>query len=94
MFLVFWASSAALGIEISVAIIFAIFCFGRLGTTIPLTPGGIGTTDAIMVTMMQLYGIPADLALASVLLWRGFSYIPQVILGLLSFIFWQLSRVK
>jgi uncharacterized protein (TIRG00374 family) len=94
MFLVFWASSAALGIEISVAIIFAIFCFGRLGTTIPLTPGGIGTTDAIMVTMMQLYGIPADLALAAVLLWRGFSYIPQVILGLLSFIFWQLSRVK
>ena len=94
MFLVFWASSAALGIEISVAIIFAIFCFGRLGTTIPLTPGGIGTTDAIMVTMMQLYGIPADLALVAVLLWRGFSYIPQVILGLLSFIFWQLSRVK
>jgi uncharacterized protein (TIRG00374 family) len=94
MFLVFWASSAALGIEISVAIIFAIFCFGRLGTTIPLTPGGIGTTDAIMVTMMQLYGIPADLALAAVLLWRGFSYIPQVVLGLLSFIFWQLSRVK
>lgn len=94
MFLVFWASSAALGIEISVAIIFAIFCFGRLGTTIPLTPGGIGTTDAIMVAMMQLYGIPADLALAAVLLWRGFSYIPQVTLGLISFIFWQLSRVK
>jgi len=94
MFLVFWASCAALGIEISVAIIFAIFCFGRLGTTIPLTPGGIGTTDAIMVAMIQLYGTPADLALAAVLLWRGFSYIPQVTLGLISFIFWQLSRVK
>ena len=94
MFLVFWASTSALGIEIPGAIIFAIFCFGRLGTTIPLTPGGIGTTDAIMVAMMQLYGTPADLALAAILLWRGFSYIPQVILGLLSFIFWQLSRVK
>lgn len=94
MFLVFWASCAALGIEISVAIIFAIFCFGRLGTTIPLTPGGIGTTDAIMVAMIQLYGTPADLALAAVLLWRGFSYIPQVTLGLISFIFWQLSQVK
>jgi uncharacterized protein (TIRG00374 family) len=94
MFLVFWASTSALEIEISGAIIFAIFCFGRLGTTIPLTPGGIGTTDAIMVAMMQLYGTPADLALAAILLWRGFSYIPQVILGLLSFIFWQLSRVK
>lgn len=94
MFLVFWASTSALGIETPGAIIFAIFCFGRLGTTIPLTPGGIGTTDAIMVAMMQLYGTPADLALAAVLLWRGFSYIPQVVLGLVSFIFWQLSRVK
>ena len=94
MFLVFWASTSALEIEISGAIIFAIFCFGRLGTTIPLTPGGIGTTDAIMVAMMQLYGTPADLALAAVLLWRGFTYIPQVVLGLVSFIFWQLSRVK
>jgi len=94
MFLVFWASTSALGIEIPGAIIFAIFCFGRLGTTIPLTPGGIGTTDAIMVAMMQLYGTPADLALAAVLLWRGFTYIPQVVLGLVSFIFWQLSRVK
>jgi uncharacterized membrane protein YbhN (UPF0104 family) len=47
-----------------------------------------------MVAMMQLYGTPADLALAAILLWRGFSYVPQVVMGLLSFIFWQLSRVK
>lgn len=94
MFFVFWASADALGIEVSVGIIFAVFCFGRLGTTIPFTPGGLGTTDLIMSAMLQIYGVSAELSLAAVLLWRGFFYVPQVLLGLLSFIYWQLSRVK
>jgi uncharacterized protein (TIRG00374 family) len=94
MFLVFWASAYAVGIDVAGGIIFAIFCFGRIGTTIPLTPGGLGTTDVIMVSMLQLFGADAQLSLAAVLLWRGFFYIPQVLAGLLSFIYWQLSRVK
>jgi uncharacterized membrane protein YbhN (UPF0104 family) len=47
-----------------------------------------------MVSMLQLFGADAQLSLAAVLLWRGFFYIPQVLAGLLSFIYWQLSRVK
>ena len=94
MFLVFWASAYAVGINIAGGIIFAIFCFGRIGTTIPLTPGGLGTTDVIMVSMLQLFGADAQLSLAAVLLWRGFFYIPQVVAGLSSFLYWQLSRVK
>jgi uncharacterized protein (TIRG00374 family) len=94
MFLVFWASAYAVGIDVAGGIIFAIFCFGRIGTTIPLTPGGLGTTDVIMVSMLQLFGADAHLSLAAVLLWRGFFYVPQVLAGLLSFIYWQLSRVK
>jgi uncharacterized protein (TIRG00374 family) len=94
MFLVFWASAYAVGINIAGGIIFAVFCFGRIGTTIPLTPGGLGTTDVIMVSMLQLFGADAQTSLAAVLLWRGFFYIPQVLAGVLSFLYWQLSRVK
>jgi uncharacterized protein (TIRG00374 family) len=94
MFFVFWASVYAVEIDVAGGIIFAIFCFGRIGTTIPLTPGGLGTTDVIMVSMLQLFGADAQLSLAAVLLWRGFFYVPQVLAGLLSFIYWQLSRVK
>ena len=94
MFLVFWASAYAVGINLAGGIIFAIFCFGRIGTTIPLTPGGLGTTDVIMVSMLQLFGADAQTSLAAVLLWRGFFYIPQVLAGVLSFLYWQLSRVK
>jgi uncharacterized protein (TIRG00374 family) len=94
MFLVFWASAYAVGINLAGGIIFAIFCFGRIGTTIPLTPGGLGTTDVIMVSMLQLFGADAQTSLVAVLLWRGFFYIPQVLAGVLSFLYWQLSRVK
>ena len=94
MFLVFLASAKAIGIEISSLVIFAIFCFGRVGTTIPLTPGGLGTTDLIMSSLLQFFGVSPELSLTAVLLWRGFFYIPQVFLGLLSFIYWQLSRGK
>ena len=94
MFLVFWASAYAVGINLAGGIIFAIFCSGRIGTTIPLTPGGLGTTDVIMVSMLQLFGADAQTSLAAVLLWRGFFYIPQVLAGVLSFLYWQLSRVK
>ena len=94
MFLVLWASVNALELNFSAGIVFAVFCFGRLGTAIPLTPGGLGTTDVIMASLFQLFGASAELSLTAVLLWRGFFYIPQVLLGLMSFIFWQLSRVK
>ena len=94
MFLVFWASAYAVGINLAGGIIFAIFCFGRIGTTIPLTPGGLGTTDVIMVSMLQLFGADAQTSLAAVLLWRGFFYIPQVLAGVLSFLYWQLRRLK
>ncbi|MEY3515281.1 MAG: hypothetical protein RLY38_433 [Actinomycetota bacterium] len=94
MFLVLWASVNALELNFSAGIVFAVFCFGRLGTTIPLTPGGLGTTDVIMASLFQLFGASTELSLTAVLLWRGFFYIPQVLLGLMSFIFWQLSRVK
>lgn len=94
MFLVFWASVYAVGIEISPLIVFASFCFGRIGTTIPLTPGGLGTTDVIMVSLLQFFGCDKELSLVAVLLWRGFFYLPQVLAGLVSFLYWQLSRVK
>jgi uncharacterized membrane protein YbhN (UPF0104 family) len=47
-----------------------------------------------MVSLLQLFGADTETSLAAVLLWRGFFYIPQVVAGLLSFLYWQLSRVK
>lgn len=94
MFFIFWASCFSVGIELSVFILFAAFCFGRFGTVIPFTPGGVGTTDVIMVSTLILYGANEVQSFVAVLLWRTFYYFPQVLLGLISYFQWQLTRSK
>ena len=94
MFFIFWASCFSVNIELSVFILFAAFCFGRFGTVIPFTPGGIGTTDVIMVSTLILYGAYEAQSVVAVLLWRTFYYLPQVFLGIVSYLQWQLSRSK
>lgn len=94
MFFIFWASCYCVDIELSIFILFAAFCFGRFGTVIPFTPGGVGTTDVIMVSTLILYGANEVQAFVAVLLWRTFYYLPQVFLGVISYLQWQLSRTK
>ncbi len=94
MFFIFLISCNASKVDLSVFILFAAFCFGRFGTVIPLTPGGVGTTDVIMISTLVLYGATEVSAITAVLLWRIFYYFPQVLLGVLSYLHWQLSRVK
>ncbi len=94
MFLILLACAVALNVSINPLSLFAVFCFGRIGTSIPLTPGGLGTTDVIMATFMQTLGVPAVLSVSVVLLWRGFFFVPQVLAGAISFFTWQLSRVR
>lgn len=94
MFFIFWASCYSVDIELSIFILFAAFCFGRFGTVIPFTPGGVGTTDVIMVSTLILYGANEVQAFVAVVLWRTFYYLPQVFLGVISYLYWQLSRTK
>jgi uncharacterized protein (TIRG00374 family) len=94
MFLIFWASCYSMNIELSVFVLFASFCFGRFGTVIPFTPGGVGTTDVIMVSTLILYGANEVESFVAVLLWRTFYYLPQVLLGVVSYFQWQLNRSR
>jgi putative heme transporter len=70
------------------------FAFARLVTLVPLTPGGIGTTDGLMLALLISFGATLPAATASLLIWRSIYYLPQVILGLISVIFWQLKINK
>jgi putative heme transporter len=77
--------------EISFFEIFVAFAFARLVTLVPLTPGGIGTTDGLMLALLIGFGATLPAASASILIWRTIYYLPQVILGLISVIYWQLK---
>jgi uncharacterized protein (TIRG00374 family) len=73
---------------------FAAFAFGRLATFIPVPPGGLGTTDAIITAMLTTFGLPNNDALAATLIWRAATYFPQVIIGVITMFLWRRGRSK
>jgi len=73
---------------------FAAFSFGRLATFIPVPPGGLGTTDAIINAMLTSFGMPNNDALAATLVWRAMTYFPQVFIGVITMLLWKRERSK
>lgn len=70
----------------------AAFALSRLATFIPITPGGLGTTDAAMTALLTSFGATSNQALAATLLWRAGTFVPQAILGVISFLIWRLRQ--
>lgn len=70
----------------------ALFAFGvsRLGTFIPISPGGLGTVDGALTALLISAGnaTAAD-ALAAVLIWRTLTFLPGMVLGAGSFVLWR-----
>jgi putative heme transporter len=73
---------------------FAAFAISRLGTMIPLTPGGLGTVDAALTALLVTFGMDANDALAATLVWRACSWVPQVFLGVFTFLYWRRNAHK
>jgi len=73
---------------------FAAFAISRLGTMIPLTPGGLGTVDAALTALLVAFGMDQNDALAATLVWRACSWVPQVFLGVGTFLVWRRNAHK
>ena len=72
----------------------AAFSFARVVSFIPVTPGGLGTVDAAMTTLLTGFGASSSQALAADLVWRAGSLVPQVLLGALTFLWWRVTAAK
>jgi uncharacterized protein (TIRG00374 family) len=83
-----------MGGQINLIEAFAAFAFARLATFIPIPPGGLGTTDAIMTGVLTAFGMDANNAMAAVLIWRALTYFPQVLIGLGSLFVWHRDQRK
>ena len=79
---------------LSLAGAFAAFAISRMASMIPLTPGGLGTVDAALVALLVTFGLPESVALAATLVWRAASFIPQVCLGIITFLMWRVRQVR
>jgi uncharacterized protein (TIRG00374 family) len=67
----------------------AAFSFARVASAIPLTPGGLGTVDAALMALLTGFGASSSQALAADLVWRAATYVPQLLLGILTFLWWR-----
>ena len=71
--------------------VFAAFALARLAGFIPITPGGLGTVDAALVALLVAFGMSESEALAANLLWRAATFVPQVVLGIVTFLVWRVQ---
>jgi uncharacterized protein (TIRG00374 family) len=76
-------------VKVPVAAAFAAFALARLAGFIPLTPGGLGTVDAGLTGLLVTFGATKTDALAATLLWRAASWVPQVLIGVITLIVWR-----
>jgi uncharacterized membrane protein YbhN (UPF0104 family) len=82
---VLWASTKAVGIELSIVDLFIAFVAGNTALTISPTPGGIGAVEAAITGVIVSASISPSLALASVVLFRIISYWIPIVPGYIAF---------
>ncbi len=75
--------------EVTLAEALVAFSVGRLGSFIPVTPGGLGTVDAAITAILVAFGADEPSALAAVMVWRAATYFPQVFIGIGTFLYWR-----
>ncbi len=73
---------------------FAAFALGRLGSFIPVTPGGLGTVDAAITGILTAFGANSSDALAADLVWRALTYVPQMVIGVITFLIWRRRQAR
>ena len=82
-----WAGASTPGL-----VVFGAFAIAQLGLLIPLTPGGLGTVDAALITLLVSQGVPAGQATAADLVWRAASFVPQILVGATALLAWSRLR--
>lgn len=69
-----WVMLAALGQPIGLGPLLTVYGVGTLLTFLPLTPGGLGIVEGVMVPALIGFGVPHSAALLGVIGWRLFEY--------------------
>lgn len=68
---------------------FGAWAVAQIGIMIPITPGGLGTVDAFMISLLTAMGVSSGDATAADLVWRAASFVPQIIVGVICLVTWS-----
>ena len=94
----FLVSLRAVGVssdDVSMPWVLLAFALGRLLVMIPVSPGGLGLVDLGFIGLLTLgwgTGANGDLIAAGVLLYRALSFLPPIVVGVGSWLFWRVNR--
>ena len=72
----------------SIIAAFAAFAISQVMLMVPITPGGLGTVDALMISILISLGAEKGDATAADLVWRASSYVPQILIGIVALLAW------
>jgi uncharacterized protein (TIRG00374 family) len=95
VFLVLLLSLRALGVtdaQVTATEAFAAWALVRLIGTIPITPGGIGVVELGLTGFLVGFGGPNAPVVAAVLVFRFWTMIPTIVLGLVAAATWRRHR--
>ena len=69
-----WGILAALGHTLDPLTLFIAYAVANVLGLLPITPGGVGVVEGVLVPSLVAAGVPAHLALVAVLAWRLVSF--------------------
>jgi uncharacterized membrane protein YbhN (UPF0104 family) len=80
---VLWVMLAAVGEHLSVGPLLTVYGLGNILAILPLTPGGLGVVEGVMIPSLVGLGVPRASALIAVLGWRLWQFwMPIPVAGL------------
>lgn len=87
-FVLYLVSSRAVGLDLTLAQLFAAYTFRQLLTVVAITPGGLGVTEVGTAGVLVAFGGDPTAASAAALLYAVFTHLLEVPLGLAAFSGW------
>ena len=75
--------------EVGWAEVLAVFAFARLATAIPITPGGAGVVEAVLITGLTAAGGFKPEVVAAVLVFRALTWALPILVGVFCLIWWR-----
>lgn len=82
-----YLSFLALGVNMPFLLVMGVFTLSTIVGVVSFLPGGIGSTDAVMILLFTLSGVDSTMAVTGVLISRFLSLWYSIFLGGLSFVY-------
>ena len=87
-----WVFLAAFGHRVALAPILVAFSLANTLAIIPVTPGGLGIIEGILIPSLIGFGTPKGIAVLGVLVWRLWNFWAPIPVGGLSWLSLQIGR--